>query len=141
MGTGLKSAGTAGESGRVLEDGRGRGALMGILDLFGRVPAWSAETVWDYVKSHAPDEVQLVDVRQPIEYAKGHLAQSRLIPLKELVGRVGELDKSKVTIVYCAVGVRGRVGTAALRRAGFRKAFNMKGGVRAWRGPVIRGAP
>lgn len=42
----------------------------------------------------------LLDVRQPREYAGGHLAGAKLIPLGELDSRLDELDPNKPVIVY-----------------------------------------
>ena len=54
------------------------------------------------------EDAQVVDVREPGEYANGHLPESRNIPLAHLEERVGELDKYKDTplLVVCQSGAR-----------------------------------
>jgi sulfur-carrier protein adenylyltransferase/sulfurtransferase len=54
----------------------------------------------DYLTDKDPDEVTLLDVRQPKEYAAGHLPGAKLIPLPELPDRLSEIDPEKPTIVY-----------------------------------------
>lgn len=46
------------------------------------------------------DEVTVLDVRQPNEYAAGHLPGAKLIPLPELSDRLKEIDPEKPTLVY-----------------------------------------
>ena len=60
----------------------------------------TAEEVREFLKNKNPDEYNLVDVRQPKEYERGHLPGARLIPVGELRDRLGELDPDKPTITY-----------------------------------------
>jgi rhodanese-related sulfurtransferase len=52
------------------------------------------------MKEKNPDEYNLVDVRQPKEYERGHLSGAKLIPLGELKDRLSEVDPNKPTVVY-----------------------------------------
>lgn len=76
----------------------------------------------------------IVDVREPGEFAAGHLRDAKNIPLKELSNRIGELDKfkSKAVIVMCQAGTRSAKAAAQLRKAGFAEAFSLDGGIAAW---------
>ncbi|MEZ4600063.1 MAG: rhodanese-like domain-containing protein [Syntrophotaleaceae bacterium] len=112
---------------------------MGLLDYFKPVQTWSAEQVRQYLDTHRPQDYNLVDVRQPGEYREGHLPGAQLIPVKELEGRLGELDPGKQTITYCAAGVRSRAGTSILQNAGFEKVVSMSGGIHGWKGMVAEG--
>jgi rhodanese-related sulfurtransferase len=78
----------------------------------------------------------LVDVREPAEFAAGHLRDSRNIPLKELAARMSELDKfkSKAVIAVCQSGVRSAKATTQLKNAGFGEVYSLDGGVTAWQG-------
>jgi rhodanese-related sulfurtransferase len=78
----------------------------------------------------------LVDVREPVEFAAGHLRDSRNIPLKELAARMSELDKfkSKAVIAVCQSGVRSAKATTQLKNAGFGEVYSLDGGVTAWQG-------
>jgi len=73
---------------------------MGILNYFKPVSTWSAEKVRQFLKDKNPGDFNLIDVRTPKEYERGHLAGAELIPVGELEKRLSELDPNKRTIVY-----------------------------------------
>ena len=77
----------------------------------------------------------LVDVRDPAEFATGHLRDAKNIPAKELAKRVAELDKwkSKSVIAICQSGVNSAKAASALKKAGFNDVYSLDGGVAAWR--------
>jgi rhodanese-related sulfurtransferase len=79
--------------------------------------------------------VQLVDVRTPEEFASGHIEGAVLIDFydTDFGERIGKLDKNKPVMVYCAAG--GRSGSTAekLNKMGFKKVYDLDGGMRAWR--------
>ena len=60
----------------------------------------SPDEVKKFMAEHQPDDFQLLDVRQLKEYEKEHIPGSMLIPVKELTGRMDELDRTKPTFVY-----------------------------------------
>lgn len=76
-----------------------------------------------------------LDVRETKEFTEGKLPGALHIPLSQLKGRVGELDKFKdrPIIAYCARGQKSRSAGAILGRAGFTKLFNLAGGHKAWK--------
>jgi len=73
---------------------------MGVRDYFKPVSTWPAGKVREFLDGHSPQEYNLVDVRTPQEYEKGHLPGARLIPEGELESRWKELDPDKLTIAY-----------------------------------------
>jgi len=73
---------------------------MGLFDHFRPVSTWTAEQVGEFLGEQSGDAHNLVDVRQPGEYEKGHLPGARLIPIGDLEDRLGELDRDKPTITY-----------------------------------------
>jgi rhodanese-related sulfurtransferase len=86
------------------------------------------------------EELVLVDNRRADEYAAGYIDPAINIPLEEMMSRLGELDKASKIIVYCRSGIRGLIGTLALRLNGFENAYNMAGGFLGWEGaelPVV----
>ena len=85
--------------------------------------------------------ILLVDVREPYEYELCHLEGARLLPLKQLPARMGELDKSEEIVVYCHVGVRSTQAVSILRSAGFSSVRNLQGGIDAWAREVDRRMP
>lgn len=114
---------------------------MGVMDYFKPVSTWTAQKVRDFISEKDDGEYNLVDVRQPGEYEKGHLPGARLIPVGQLDERVAELDPGKITITYCGAGVRSRAAASVLERAGFPEVYSMAGGINAWNGLVAEGFP
>jgi glyoxylase-like metal-dependent hydrolase (beta-lactamase superfamily II)/rhodanese-related sulfurtransferase len=85
-----------------------------------RAPAWLKER-----------EVTVLDVREPDEYAAGHLPGALSIPQSELALHLEGLDKSKPYLVVCAGGVRSLRATHYLAAAGY-DATTLDGGTAAW---------
>jgi rhodanese-related sulfurtransferase len=85
------------------------------------------------------DAPMIIDVRQPEEYAQGHIPGARLIPLDQLPQRVGELDPGAEIVAVCRSGNRSGVAAEWLRAQGFRRVLNLRGGLKAWRGPLAYG--
>lgn len=67
------------------------------------------------VASGAP----LLDVRSPGEFAAGHIAGARNVPIDELPKALASLPRDKPVIVYCAAGVRAARAASLLGAAGF----------------------
>lgn len=61
----------------------------------------------------------VLDVRTPEEYEAGHLAQATNIPIDQFASRIGEVDKTKPVVVYCAKGGRAQKAKDQLEAAGF----------------------
>lgn len=76
----------------------------------------------------------LVDVCEPAEFAAGHAAGARNVPLGSLDGSK-QLPSNKAipVIVMCTTGARASRAAAQLRKAGFEKAVSLSGGTAAWR--------
>lgn len=76
----------------------------------------------------------IVDVREPAEFATGHMRDAKNIPLQELAQRVSELDKfkAKPVVVVCQSGVRSAKATTQLKKAGFNEVYSLNGGLAAW---------
>ncbi len=77
------------------------------------------------------DKLFILDVREPHEYQICNL-NGKLIPLGELTRRVNELDSSVEMVVHCRSGKRSADAIHFLQTAGFKKLWNLKGGVLAW---------
>jgi glyoxylase-like metal-dependent hydrolase (beta-lactamase superfamily II)/rhodanese-related sulfurtransferase len=78
------------------------------------------------------DGLQVVDIRNPGEIAIGSIGGSTGIPVGQLPGRIGELDPTAPTVVYCAGGYRSSVAASVLRAAGFTDVSDLLGGYGAW---------
>ncbi len=76
--------------------------------------------------------VYLLDVREPNEYAAGHIPGITLIPMGEVAARLSELPRDKEIIVTCRTGNRSSQVADLLREQGFTNVHNMTGGIVAW---------
>jgi rhodanese-related sulfurtransferase len=85
-----------------------------------------------FAQAHA-DGGQVVDVREPDEYEAGHVPGARLIPMGQLTGRLGDIDKSRPVYVVCQAGGRSAAMTDVLTQNGF-DAYSLTGGTGAWVG-------
>ena len=74
--------------------------LSPLRSLFDGVVEMTPDQVRAYLDSHRADQFTLLDVRQPEEYAQGHLPGARLIPLPELADRLHDLERDKPIIAY-----------------------------------------
>ena len=86
------------------------------------------------------DDIFILDVREPHEYQICNLG-GRLIPLGELPRRAAELDSSREIVAHCRSGKRSADAVEFLRQAGFRKIWNLKGGILAWSDEVDPSVP
>ena len=77
-------------------------------------------------------DVQLIDVRTPGEYRSNHIKKFKNIPLHELSNKVNHLTKEKEVVVICQSGMRSKKATKMLKKLGFEKVTNVKGGMSAW---------
>lgn len=78
------------------------------------------------------DGLQLVDIRNPGELELGTIGGAVTIPVGQLPSRLGELDPTAPTVVYCAGGYRSSVAASVLRQAGFDDVSDILGGYGAW---------
>ena len=109
----------------------GVGALAVLLGLAGcsSVQSVDVSTANDLRKQ---EDVLLIDVREPNEYAAGHIPGSKLIPLGQLESRLAEIPKDKQVIAVCRTGRRSGEATQLLAEKGY-DVQNMTGGITAWK--------
>jgi len=86
------------------------------------------------------DDIYILDVRETHEYQICNL-NGNLIPLGELPKRVSELDSSREIVAHCRSGKRSAEAVEFLTKAGFRKIWNLKGGILAWSDEVDPSVP
>ena len=80
----------------------------------------------------------VLDVREPWEFARGHVPNAQLIPLGELERRVGEIPRDRSVFAICQSGQRSHAAAAYLLQLGYSDVSNVDGGTAAW---VERGFP
>ena len=73
----------------------------------------------------------ILDVREPHEYDICNIG-GLLIPMNDIPGRVHELDSARPIVVMCRTGVRSAMVVQWLRRSGFERVANLRGGIHAW---------
>ncbi|MGB6544386.1 MAG: molybdopterin-synthase adenylyltransferase MoeB [Candidatus Acidiferrales bacterium] len=86
------------------------------------------------------DDLFILDVREPHEYQICNL-NGTLIPLGDLPKRVSELDSSREIVAHCRSGKRSADAVEFLQKAGFKKIWNLKGGILAWSDDVDPSVP
>lgn len=80
------------------------------------------------------DKVELIDVREPVEWDIVHITGATLIPKDRILSgeALAELPQNKPIVLHCKTGIRSAEALAALKRAGFADATHLQGGVVAW---------
>ncbi len=76
----------------------------------------------------------VLDVRETAEMAKGKIAGSTNIPIRDLTKMIAKLPESKTApiLTYCQVGYRGGMSVTILRMWGYTNVRTIKGGLDAW---------
>lgn len=79
------------------------------------------------------NNLKIIDVRSPEQYAEGHIPTAINIPLKELLGKLSSLPKNKTLVTYCGSITCQLAPKAALELAqkGF-KVLELHGGIKEW---------
>jgi hydroxyacylglutathione hydrolase len=81
----------------------------------------------------APPNAYLLDVREPEEFARGHVAQAINIPQAELATRLNEIPRDRPVLTICQSGMRSHRSAQFLRQQGFQHVSTVVGGTSAWR--------
>jgi rhodanese-related sulfurtransferase len=84
----------------------------------------------DGVPDPLPDDLAVLDVREPFEWEAGHIDGSLHIPMMELPERLGDLP-DRQTLVVCKVGSRSAQVVGYLARQGY-DVVNLAGGLYDW---------
>ncbi len=86
------------------------------------------------LKAKLGDDIQLIDIRTPQEFAQGHIPGAKLINFfdADFKQQMSKLDKNKELYIYCRSGHRSGNATAYLKTAGFPKIHDLKGGINNW---------
>jgi molybdopterin/thiamine biosynthesis adenylyltransferase/rhodanese-related sulfurtransferase len=89
------------------------------------------------------DRLTIIDVREPFEWEIGNLEPqgARLIPLKQVPQRLGEISPDEEIVLQCRSGARSAQALGFLRRHGYERVLNLKGGILAWSDEVDPSIP
>ena len=82
----------------------------------------------------ADEDIQLVDVRTPGEFAEGSIENAVNIDVMapDFSTKMAELDKSKKTLIYCKSGTRSGRAAQTMKEMGFETIIDLSGGYSAW---------
>ncbi len=81
----------------------------------------------DKVRELVESNQYILDVREKLEYARGHIKGAMNIPLSELRQRIQEIPKDKPVYVHCRTGQRSYNAVLALQNLGFDQVYNVTG--------------
>ena len=80
-----------------------------------------------------PSGTMLLDVREPEEYAHGHIPGAVNLPQSDLASRLGDLPRDRPVWIVCQAGLRSRRAAQYLKQMGFEQVVSVQGGTSAWR--------
>lgn len=80
------------------------------------------------------EKLNIIDVREPVEYVFGRIPGAMSIPLGELEQRLGELDSSEEYFIVCRTGSRSDLACQTLTDRGFQRVKNVLPGMSGWIG-------
>jgi hydroxyacylglutathione hydrolase len=80
------------------------------------------------------DGALAIDVREPDEFARGHVPRALSVPVGEVEAWAGEIPRDRPLIAYCGHGERSSSALSILERLGYGRLHNLDGGLGAWEG-------
>lgn len=105
--------------------------------LFGEVSQITPEEALKKISEDKSKNTIIIDVREPHEFTGnlGHIENAKLIPIRLLPHKINELEayKDKEIIAVCHSGARSYSACSMLKRHGFNKVYNLKGGMLLWK--------
>ena len=92
-------------------------------------------------KQQRRDDFDLIDVREPHEWAIAKIPGARLVPLGSFTEALSSLDSARDIVVTCKMGGRSAKAVRQLQAAGFKKVWNLAGGILRWSDDVDPSVP
>jgi hydroxyacylglutathione hydrolase len=89
--------------------------------------------VHDLHSRHAAGEIDVLDVRQPAEWAAGHIEGATFITGAQLPARIEDVEGDRPLAVICGSGYRSAVASSLLQREGRANVYGVPGGMSAWK--------
>lgn len=83
----------------------------------------------------------IIDVRTPEEVSAGYIKGATVfadVNGRDFEAQIDKLDKSKAYIVYCKSGKRSSKAAKYMVNKGFKKVYNLKGGISEWKGEIVK---
>ncbi|MFX0575524.1 adenylyltransferase/sulfurtransferase MoeZ [Nocardia nepalensis] len=91
----------------------------------------------------AGKEIELIDVREPVEWDIVHIEGAKLIPKDRFLSgeALSDLPQNRPIVLHCKTGIRSAEVLAVLKNAGFSDASHVQGGIVAWANQVDKSLP
>jgi rhodanese-related sulfurtransferase len=93
-------------------------------------------TTFSNVTSHTVQHLRVdarwIDVREPNEYAEGHVPGAHLVPLATVEAANATWDPAQPLVILCRSGGRSRMASTLLAKKGFTSVYNLDGGIQEW---------
>jgi adenylyltransferase/sulfurtransferase len=87
------------------------------------------QRAWELISK---GEVEVVDVRDPGEWEKGHIPGARLVPLAQVRAGAGKALPPSGILFVCAGGVRSQTAARIALEQGITRVFSVIGGTSSW---------
>lgn len=88
----------------------------------------------EFIKGYR--KAQLIDVREPQEFERGHILGARNIPVTQMKQRLVEIRKDKPVYLYCQGSSRSARAAQLLHKKGYKHIYQLKGGFKRWTGKI-----
>lgn len=92
-------------------------------------------------KQGRQDDFDLIDVREPHEWAIARIPGARLVPLSAFTDSLSTFDSARDIVVHCKMGGRSAKAVRQLQAAGFKRVWNLAGGILRWSDDVDPSVP
>lgn len=100
----------------------------------------SSQILWRELEGLDKEKTIFLDIRENQELSVGSIANSIHIPLGQLRDRIEELDREKLIIPYCSIGLRGYIADRILKSKGF-NSMNLAGGLKTYKTLYMKDNP
>jgi rhodanese-related sulfurtransferase len=99
--------------------------------LFGKNLTISPEKAHQLMNTE--EDFTLLDVRQPEEFAEGHIKGATLLPVDEIAEKASSVlpDKNALLLIYCRSGMLAGTAAKQLDKMGYTNVFSF-GGIMNW---------
>ncbi|MBK9054513.1 MAG: STAS domain-containing protein [Chloroflexi bacterium] len=96
-----------------------------------RIAHVEPQELWERVGGDG-SRPRIIDVREPEEFATGHIPEAQLIPMPKIMSREVKLPRDEEIVLVCRTGRRTTQIIYALQKDGYKNLANMTGGMVAW---------
>ena len=87
-------------------------------------------TAQEFIENYNDNNFEVIDIRERDEFDLVHISESKLIPMKEVMSRLDEIDFSKKVIIVCRTGSRSRFVCSWFEKEG-KQVYNLSNGILA----------